>query len=398
MSFIYLDWAATAPADPAILEQVKDVSTRLYGNPSAPHAAGREALQALEDCRRRLAELLACSPGEVVFTSGGSESNNMVLFTMLRRKSLRRLVVSAVEHPSVWEPARALERLGCEICVVPAEPDGRVDPQRLLAAVDEHTAMVALMLVNNETGALQPVGEVGAGLAELARRTGRKPHLHCDAVQGFGKVPFRPAALGVDSASISGHKIAAPRGVGALYLRGAGRGAGAGRVGSEFLYTGGEQERGRRPGTENLPGIFGLTLAAEKAARTMDEDLRRAHRVSRLLLEGVREIPGATPIPAGRAAAEQSAFSPYILNLSFPPVPGEVLVRALEADGYLISTGSACSSRKKDRSRVLEGMGVRPELAFSAVRVSFGPAVGEPELRGLLEALARRVPQLAGGS
>jgi cysteine desulfurase len=251
---------------------------------------------------------------------------------------------------------------------------------------------VALMLVNNETGALQPVAEVAAGLAELGRRRGRKVHLHCDAVQGFGKVPFHPTALGVDSASISGHKIGAPRGVGALFLRSSSSG------GADFLYVGGEQERGRRPGTENLPGIFGLVLAAEKAARDMEENLRGARQVARALLDGALEVPGAVAVPVSRPASGPEAFSPYIVNLSFPPVPGEVLVRALEGDGYLISTGSACSSRKKGRFRVLEGMGLKPALAFSAVRVSLGPGVGESEVRGLVAALKRRVPQLAAAA
>jgi cysteine desulfurase len=394
MSWIYLDWAATAPPDPGILEQVREISARVYGNPSAVHAAGREALGVLEDCRRRLAAVLGSSADEVVFTSGGTESNNMVLFTLLHRKSLRRIVASAVEHASVYQPTRTLERLGFQVSLVPAGTDGRVDPQRLLAAVDDHTAMVALMLVNNETGALQPVSEVAAGLTELARRRGRKVHLHCDAVQAFGKVPFLPVSLGVDSASLSGHKLGAPRGVGALFVRsGSGTSGGA-----DFLYAGGEQEHGRRPGTENLPGIIGLVIAAEKAARHMEENLGRARQVAQVLLEGALEIPGAVAVPTSRPASGPEAFSPYIVNLSFPPVPGEVLVRALEEEGYLISTGSACSSRKRSRFRVLEGMGLNRALAFSAVRVSIGPGTKQTELQGLVAALRRRVPQLAAAA
>lgn len=395
MSWIYLDWAATAPPDPEILDQVREFSLRVYGNPSAAHAAGREAQGVLEDCRCRLAVVLGAVPEEVVFTSGGSESNNMVLFTQLHRKGLRRVVISAVEHASVYQPARTLERLGFEAGVVPAGDDGRVDPQRLLAAVDDHTAIVALMHVNNETGALQPLAEVAAGLAARARDSGRRVHLHCDAVQGFGKLPFRPADLGVDSASISGHKIGGPRGAGALFVRSGGGGKGAY---ADFLYVGGEQERGRRPGTENLPGILGLVLAAEKAARHMEGNLGRARELARLLLDGARAIPGAVSVPASRPGSDPGVFSPYIVNLSFPPVPGEVLVRALEAEGYLISTGSACSSRKKSRFRVLEGMGLKPALAFSAVRVSFGPSTGEAEVRGLVTALKRLVPRLSGAA
>jgi len=263
MSFVYLDWAATAPPDPEIIDSVNAAATEYFGNPSSIHAAGRQAEEFLRDDRRRLADLLRCDPQEVVFTSGGTESNNMVLLSMLQPSVTggtggrqpgraptarpRKVVLSGVEHASVYNPALALRRHGVKVEVVPAEADGRVDPRRIAGAVDGHTVLVALMLVNNETGAIQPVAETARAIARSAGGTGRAVHLHCDAVQAFGKLPVLPRELGVDSLSLSAHKIGGPRGTGALYLKRSFR--------RQFLYAGGEQEAGRRPGTENLPGI-----------------------------------------------------------------------------------------------------------------------------------------------
>ncbi|MBN1836727.1 MAG: cysteine desulfurase [Spirochaetales bacterium] len=404
MSRVYLDWAATAPPDPEILDSVSATATRCFANPSAIHASAREAAALLEEDRRKLASLLGCLPQEIIFTSGGTESNNMVIFSLLQPgtaavagtplgtppqaaagRSAPRILLSAVEHASVYNPATALRRYGYDVTMVPASPDGRVDPRRVAAGIDEQTRLVALMLVNNETGAVQPVAEVSAALRELRRRSGRTVHLHCDAVQAFGKIPVRPEELEVDSLSISAHKIGGPRGVGALYLRRNAR--------ADFLYVGGGQEGARRPGTENLPGIHGLVLSAERACGSMEHNLRQVEALMERLLRGLQEVEGAVLVPTSRPANGRD-YSPYILNVAFPPVPGEVLVRVLEEEGYAISTGSACSSRKKDRFRVHEGMGIDSRVAFSAVRVSLGPSTRPEDIDGLLSAFARRLPEL----
>jgi cysteine desulfurase len=243
------------------------------------------------------------------------------------------------------------------------------------------------MLVNNETGALQPVAEVARGLAALARSGGRRVLLHTDAVQAFGKVPFRLAELGVDTAALSAHKIGGPRGVGVLYLR---------RPGTrEFLNAGGGQEAGRRPGTENLAGAWALAEAGERAVGALEERSRRARALMDGLIAGLRSLPGCRILPEGRGAGlAEELFSPYILSAAFPPVPGEVLVRVMEAEGFLISTGAACSSRKKERTRVLEAGAVPRAIAASSVRISIGPQTSEAELEGLLNALRRRLPGL----
>ena len=400
MSSVYLDWAATAPPDPEILNSVTAAAMDYFANPSAIHGAGRRAESLLEHNRRRLAEILGCRSEEVVFTSGGTESNNLVLSSLLRPsvvgstggkaqgvagRGRRRIVVSGLEHASVYGPAVALRRFGFEVTIVPAEADGRVDPERISSTVDEQTSLVALMLVNNETGAIQPVAEVGRALDENRRWSGRRAHLHCDAVQAFGKIPVAPAALGVDSLSLSAHKIGGPRGVGALFLRRTSR--------AEPLYLGGDQEGGRRPGTENLPGIHGLVLAAERAHRQLEENLARAGTLMNRLIRGLESVGGAVLVPASRDT-DGVLFSPYIVNVAFPPVPGEVLVRVLEEEGFLVSTGSACSSRKKNRFRVHEHMGVAGEVAFSAIRISLGPTVRPEDLDGLVAALKRRLPEL----
>ncbi len=387
MPLAYLDWAATARPEADIWQDAARVAAESYANPSSPHAAGRQAAALLADCRRRLAESLGCAPEEVVFTSGGTEANNLVLFSLLLLRSRQRVVLSGLEHDSLFLAARRLESLGGQAAIVPAAAGGRVDPARVLGAVDPHTALVALMLVNNETGALQPVAEVARGLAELSRAGGGRVMLHTDAVQAFGKIPFRPSELGVDTAAISAHKIGGPRGVGALYLRRPGR--------RDFLNAGGGQEGGRRPGTENLAGAWALAEAGQRAAAGLPERHRQARALMDGLIAGLRSLPGCRLLPEGRGAGlPEELFSPYILSAAFPPLPGEVLVRVMESEGYLISTGAACSSRKKERTRVLEASGVPRELAASSVRISIGSQTTAAELEGLLEALRRRLPGL----
>jgi cysteine desulfurase len=370
MSPAYLDWAATARPEEDLLSRAARVAAEYYGNPSSPHAAGRQAAGLLADSRRRLAECLECAPEEVVFTSGGTEANNLVLFSLLLHRGERRVVLSGLEHDSLYQAARRLQSLGGQAAIVPAGADGRVDPARVLGAVEPRTALVALMLVSNETGAIQPVAEVARGLAELARSGGRRVWLHTDAVQAFGKVPFRPAELGADTAALSAHKIGGPRGVGALYVRRPGR--------REFLNAGGGQEDGRRPGTENLAGAWALAEAAQRATGALGQRFARVRALMGGLIAGLPE----------------EVFSPYILSAAFPPVPGEVLVRVLEAEGFLISTGAACSSQKKERTRVLEACGVPRAVAACSVRISIGPETTEAELAGLQEALRRRLPGL----
>ena len=270
---------------------------------------------------------------------------------------------------------------------LPVGPDtGRVDPRALEEALrGAPPAMVALMRVNNETGAIQPLEQAAAAVRAAGRESGRKIHLHTDAVQALGKIPFRPAELGVDSAAFSAHKIGGPRGVGALYLAGGSR--------LRPLYVGGGQEGGMRPGTENLPAIWGFVLAAEKRLRQAEEEGRRARGIMDWLTAELARLEPAVLVPRRRAEEPQS-FSPWILFASFPPIPGEVLVRVLEGRGVLVSTGSACSSRRKDRFRVAEAMGLPRQVALSTVRISLGYGTRPEEAERLVEALREELPGL----
>jgi len=385
---VYLDWAATAPPDPEALDEARAAATDQYANPSSPHAAGRGAESFLQVQRHRLAACIGADPSEIIFTSGGTESNNIVLWSALNSGSAATVVISGIEHDSVWQPARGLSARGVGVRIVAAGASGRVDPDRLAEALDESTRLVSVMLVSNETGAVQPVAEIAAAVRERARRLGRRILLHTDAVQALGKLPpsvVDMRTLGVDSASFSSHKIRGPRGVGALWLR---RGT---RL--EPVYTGGGQESGMRPGTENLPGVTGFAAAAERHGDAPDARERAGRLMSRLLDE-LASVEGVEPIPRDRVTAPPGSFSPFILKITAPPVPGEVLVRALGDRGVLVSTGSACSSRKRDRNRVLEAMGVDRERAFSSVRISIGCATTEGDIDALLEALHAELPAL----
>jgi cysteine desulfurase len=387
----YLDWAASAPPEPEALEAARDAAQRHYANPSSPHAAGRESAEALARARSRFARCIGAEPSEIVFTSGGTESNASLLLSLLDRHRLggvehqkARVVVSAIEHASVYEQARILQGHGIGCTVVQPRPDGHVDPQAVADALDQETVLVSVMLVNNETGAIQDVPGICRAVRAFSGAGGRRILIHTDAVQALGKIPMAVRELGVDAASFSGHKIGAPRGIGALYLR---TGAAPG-----FLAVGGGQEAGRRPGTENLPGICALAAAAEKRARDMEANLAAARANAARLIDGLRSIGGAWIIPLARGA--EAGWSPYIVSAAFPPLPAEVVVRLAEERGYCVSTGSACSTKKKDRTRVPESMGLAPETARSVIRVSLGPSTTAAEIDGLVGALREAVPPL----
>jgi cysteine desulfurase len=381
MDTLYFDWAAGAPIDQEVLEGIRDVYFRLYGNPSSIHRAGREAEELLCSSRARLSKLFDCKDDEIIFTSGGTESNNLVLFSLLLLKPGKKLILSGIEHASVYEPAKKLARFGFDVQFVPANRDGFVEPGKIEESLNDRTVMVTLMHVNNETGAVQPVSEVADLIRTYSERHGRKIHFHTDAVQAFGKIPFNPVEMGVDSASFSAHKIGGPRGIGALFLR-------RGSI-MEALYCGGGQEFGLRPGTENTPGIYGFVLAAERRLSMMDEELERAMELEACLIRELLSMEDVHIIPEirGRIVDKKPKFSPYILSVSFPPIPGEVLVRSLDEKGIFVGTGSACSSKKKERFRVFDSMMVPRDISSSSIRISTGHLTCKSEVVKLLENL-----------
>jgi cysteine desulfurase len=374
----YLDWAATSPPDSHILAEAAKIAADSFGNPSSKHKLGREAKSVLEDARGRLeAVLCARSPvkkGRLVFTGGGSESDAIPLLAVLRQAmnarrdgSIKRLhiVTTEIEHAAVYEEAHLLKALGLDVSFVEPESDGRVDPQKIAAAVEKDTALVAVMAVNNETGAIQSIAEIAKAVAKAAAAFGRKgPRFHVDAVQALGKIPFDPEEAGVSSAAFSAHKIRGPRGMGALWV------ADASPI--ESLALGGGQEASLRPGTENIQGAWAFAAAAQAASTSFETRIAHARELEARLMEGIASIPGALALPAGRVAKDPR-YSPFILSIAFPGLSGEVLVRALSDAGVAVSTGSACSSNsKKAGRRVIEAMGVDSPLALSAIRVSTG--------------------------
>jgi len=354
----YLDWNATAPLRAEVAAAMAEALART-GNPSSVHRWGRAARQAIERARGQVAALVGVAPTEVIFTSGGTETNHLALLGMRGRRHL----ISAIEHDSVREAVP-------EATLIPVTSAGVVDLAALeaLLAAERRPALVSIMLANNETGAIQPVAEAAA----IART--REALVHCDAIQGAGKLPVDFRALGVDLMSISAHKLGGPQGVGALVAREG--------VALTALQRGGGQERGRRAGTENGPGIVGFGVAAELAAR---EKLSSAAIAK---LRDRAETALTAVAPDAPVFAKESPRLPNTLSIGMPGVPASTQVMALDLAGVMVSSGAACSSGKVRRSHVLSAMGASREEAESAIRVSLGWSTTPAEVERLVDAWA----------
>jgi cysteine desulfurase len=364
----YFDWAATA--EPAYTELSGGL---IFGNPSSPHQEGRLAREALENARSRCAAVLGVRPECIYFTSGGTESNALVIHSLLRRDRKTAVLYSAVEHPSVRENCLVLERFGFPAGVIGVEKDGRVTEKTLARALEKfpEARFAAIMAVNNETGALMDMAALSALIRE---KEGAPIHFHCDLVQAAGKVPLDIPGWNPDSASVSAHKLGGPRGIGLLYLKNP----------LKPLYTGGEQEGGIRPGTENTLGALSLAEGLEKQARA--EALKEGHDKAaerwKRLIKGLKKMPRCVLIPEDREA-EDSRFSPWILQVRFKDAPGEVMVRALDSEGFAVSTGSACSSSSPERP-VLRSMGLDDAACLEGIRISQGRTTTMEDIEALI--------------
>ena len=360
----YLDWNATAPLRPEAAAAIAGACA-LGGNPSSVHRRGRAARRLVEQSREAVAVLVAAPPDGVVFTSGGTEANHLALLGCGRE----RVLVSAVEHSSVLQAMPSAER-------IPVDGDGIVDPAALAAllAADPRPAIVSVMLANNETGVIQPVHEIAA----IAHAHGAL--FHCDAVQAAGKMPLDSAALGADLVSLSAHKLGGPPGIGALVVTG----------GCDIAPSirGGGQERGRRAGSENLPGIAGFAAAAEAALGGIGDYDRVRRLRDQMETQALAAVPEAVVIGAGVSRL------PNTSALALPGVPADTQVIALDLDGVMVSAGAACSSGKVGPSHVLAAMGLPPAIADSAIRISLGWTTREADIAHFLDAwtgLARRL-------
>lgn len=352
---VYLDCNATTPVDPAVVQAMLPFLHEGFGNPSSSHVYGARARQALELARAQVAQLIGCAPAQIIFTGCATEANNLALLGVARAAAAagrRHLVVSAIEHPAVLEPARALERGGWRLTVLPVDRHARVSPDEVAAALAPDTALVSVMHANNEVGTIQPLAEISA----ITRARGVL--LHCDAAQSAGKLALDVDALGVDLLTLAGHKFHAPKGVGALYLR-------PGTPIAPVLH-GADQERGLRPGTENVAAIVALGEAARLAAQRLPQATGHL-RALRDDLHARLEVA----VPGLALNGHPEHRLPNTLHLSFPGVSGRELLRRAQ-DEVAASVGSACHSGQDAVSGVLAAMGLDAARAMGAVRLSVG--------------------------
>ncbi|MCS1350537.1 cysteine desulfurase family protein [Mechercharimyces sp. CAU 1602] len=378
---IYLDNSATTPPDPAVIEVMKQVMSEIYGNPSSLHQSGLTAERFVNHARKTMAQLLAVAPTEVVFTSGGTEANNLAikgsLYALKQRG--RHMITTEMEHDSVYQVAQEVERLGWKVTYLPVDAHGRVYPQQVEEALTEETVLVSVMHVNNEVGTIQPIEEIGKALQKYP-----KVRFHVDAVQSFGKIDMRPKALRADLVTISGHKFHGPKGIGCLYIR---KG-----LPLRSLIVGGGQESGVRSGTENVPGIAGMVKAAVMGHEHRQEKMAQWYQWKKQLIQKVQRCFGSEVVLNGDASFAGGA--PHILNLSFPGLRSEVIVHALEEEGVLVSSKSACSSKKESPSRVLTAMGCSESESIGAIRISMGQMTREDEIEQAGRAVCASVGRL----
>ena len=387
----YFDWAATSPQDADILKESLQISIEHFANPSSSHKAGSDARLVLENARALCAHSLGTKPSQLFFTSGGTESDALPLLSVLagERKS-GRIIISGVEHPAVRAQCDMLKKRGFDICTVNPDKNGFVDSQSIADKITPDTLMVSVMAVNNETGCIQPVRAIAE---QIARASGgkRKAHFHVDCVQAAGKIPLCITEMGADSAAFSAHKISGPRGIGLLYLSEPGR--------FRPFLVGGGQEQNVRSGTENLFGAVALSKCLEKYAfcteteRFLEQRSWTADFIASLLsIPNCRLVP---PLRADLSRNVQELFSPWIVQAAFLGIPGQVMVRALDAKGFCISTGSACSAKKQSRP-ILKAMSAPPEIQDSAVRFSFGAFTTKNGMDELLGAVKEVCSQFIG--
>jgi cysteine desulfurase len=377
---VYFDYNATTPLAPEVIDAVARASRETYGNASSVHHFGQQAKAALDDARSELATLIHGDPSEIVFTSGGTEADNMAIrgtAEAIEPTGRRHLIASAIEHEAVLNTLKALARRGWRTTLLPVDDSGIVAPDRLREALADDTALVSIMHANNEIGTIQPIAE----LAQLVHARGAL--LHTDAVQSVGKIPVDVRALGADLLSLSAHKFNGPKGAGALWIK----------RGTRMLpiVTGGKHERNRRAGTENVPAIVGLGVAARLAGGKLDAEAARVAALRDRLEEGIlRGVPG-TAVNGARGSRV-----PNTSNISFDRVEAESLLIALDLEGIAVSTGSACSSGTLEPSHVLRAMGLSTHRTQNSLRFSLGMFSTEAEVDRVVEVLPRLVEKLRG--
>jgi cysteine desulfurase len=386
MKRVYLDHNATTAVEPTVLDAMLPYLSGEYGNAASIHTFGQKARAAVETAREQVASLIGARPQEIVFTSGGTEADNHAIFGVVQTSSAalravdgasgpKHIVTTAIEHEAVLNTCQALEKQGVAVTYLPVDREGLVSLGALRQAIRKETVLITVMHANNELGTVQPLQEIGRIAADA------DVYFHTDAVQSAGKLQIDVNALRLDLLSLSGHKFYAPKGVGALYIRGGTR--------LQQLLYGGHHQRGYRPGTENVAGIAGLGKAAELAKKSLAEDAARISALRDRLERGL-----LSRVPHSQANGAQAPRTPNTTNITFPGIEGEALVIALDLKGLACSTGAACSSGAVEPSHVLTAIGLSPEDARSSLRFSLGRHTTDAEIEFALEIVPAAVDQL----
>ena len=375
----YFDNSATTKVLDCVKDAVVDAMCVNYGNAAAKHRKGVEAENLIREAKKAIADTLKVQEKEILFTSGGTESNNTALIgtALANRRAGKHLITTGVEHPSIYNTMSFLEEMGFEVTYLPVDHLGHISLEDLEKAIREDTILVSVMYVNNEVGAVEPI----EAISQCIKKKNPKTLFHVDAIQAYGKYKIRPKKQGIDLLSVSGHKIHAPKGVGFLYIRDG--------VKIRPILFGGGQQKGMRSGTENVPGCVGLGVAAREAYKDFDARIEKLYTLREHLIAGLKPLGGVTI-----NGSEDRTNAPQIVSASFEGVRSEVLLHALEDKGVYVSSGSACSSNHPGISGTLKGSGVKKELLDSTIRFSLGDLNTEEEVNYAIGVLGELLPVL----
>ena len=375
--YVYADNAATTQVSPTAVAAMMPFLTEEYGNPSSFYSLGQRAAEALVKARETVAECLGAEPGEIYFTSGGSEADNQAIRSAAfvgAKKGKRHIISTKFEHHAVLHTLAQLEKEGFDVTLLDVHPNGVITVEDVANAIREDTCLVTIMFANNEIGTMQPIKEIGA----LCRE--KKIPFHTDAVQAVGHVPINVKEMNIDMLSLSGHKFHSPKGIGALYVR---RG-----IPLKNLIEGGQQEKGKRGGTENMPGIVGMAAAMKEAIDHMDENMAKITALREKLITGLEKIPHS------KLNGDRNIRVPGTVNFCFEGIEGESMLLLLDANGIAASSGSACTSGSLDPSHVLLALGLPHEVGHGSLRLSIGEYNNEAEIDHILETVPKVVERL----
>lgn len=377
---IYLDNSATTMVRPEVAKLMYEIMTKDYGNPSSMHIKGVQAEHYLREAKEIFAGILKVSEKEIFFTSGGTEGDNMAIIgaALAGRRRGKHIITTVIEHPAVLESCAFLEKNGFEVAYLPVNAAGQVEPDTLKASLRDDTILVSVMYVNNEIGAIEPVSELG----RIIKEYNKDILFHVDAVQAFGKFRIHPYKENIDMLTMSSHKIHGPKGVGAIFIKD--------KTKIQPIALGGGQQKGMRSGTENVPGIAGMAMAAKELYDKFDEDVNRLYELKEYFVREITGIEGAT---VNGLTGRDSA--PHVVSVSFDGITkSEVLLHALEDKGIYISSGSACSSNKPSLSSTLKAIGVKNDLLYATLRFSFSVFTTKEELEYTINAVKELLPVL----